>query len=191
MCIRSSHPHIILRGLLLPALPNFASQSSQLNSSPQRALSPSPEQGSDPCLLHLPPWRGSSVTQRSKWATITKGKRCHFCCASSQRTPRCLLQFLLGSTPSLAFRPHIRIMHTHSTHDLLPLLLETAPPSIDHSRKWGKQDDKAVRDGRDDLSCTWDCSTERFVESEGLASSQAQAERFGQEMQQLQTWPEA
>lgn len=76
-------------------------------------------------------------------------------------------------------------MHTHSTLDLLLLLLETSPPPIDHGRKWGKQDDKAVRDGRGDLSCSWDCSSEQFMESEGLALSQARAERFGQEMQQL------
>lgn len=66
-------------------------------------------------------------------------------------------------SPAISFCRHalvsildqiLQIMHTQSIHDLVSLLLKIFLTSIYHRRKWRKQDDKAVRDGQDDLICT-------------------------------------
>lgn len=66
-------------------------------------------------------------------------------------------------SPAISFCQHalvsildqiLQIMHTQSIHDLVSLLLKMFLTSIYHRRKWRKQDDKAVRDGQDDLICT-------------------------------------
>lgn len=73
------------------------------------------------------------------------------CSVVSQLTPRSLLQLLFANTPSLAFGTGLCIQ---SIHDLVSLLLKMSLGSIYHGRKWRKQDDKAVKDGRDDPICT-------------------------------------
>jgi len=66
-------------------------------------------------------------------------------------------------SPAISFCQHtlvsildqtLQITHTQSIHDLVSLLLKMSLTSIYHRRKWRKQDDKAVRDGEDDLICT-------------------------------------
>lgn len=109
---RSSHPHTV-PGFVTPALPDFSPQPSRAELTPSASSIPACA-GSDPRLPPLPPRGGGSVPQRSPWATLPQGKRCHFCCPSSQK-----LQGVPCSSP-LAFPlvgiPAVLPDYAHTQH---------------------------------------------------------------------------